>query len=125
MFQIKTFGCQGAMCINLNALCLPGCICIFKHLSINVCITINVTTLTTFLSNKQHMFFSFCHINILCYLFIFLSILLFLFSGAGSRGLYYEAGFSLSGLTSGKTLGFRSYDAGSLFSGLDLHGNLC
>ena len=41
------------------------------------------------------------------------------------RGLYYEAGFSLSGLTSGKTLGFRSYDAGSLFSGLDLHGNWC
>ena len=42
-----------------------------------------------------------------------------------TRGLYYEAGFSLSQLTSGKTLAFRSYDAGSLFSGLDLHGNLC
>ena len=42
-----------------------------------------------------------------------------------TRGLYYEAGFSLSELTSGKTLGFRSYDAGSLLSGLDLHGNLC
>ena len=42
-----------------------------------------------------------------------------------SRGLYYEAGFSLSELTSGKTLGFRSYDAGSLLTRLDLHGNLC
>ena len=42
-----------------------------------------------------------------------------------TRGLYYEAGFSLSRLTSGKTRAFRSYDAGSLFSGLDLHGNLC
>ena len=42
-----------------------------------------------------------------------------------TRGLYYEAGFSLSELTSGKTRGFRSYNAGSLFSGLDLHGNLC
>ena len=42
-----------------------------------------------------------------------------------TRGLHYEAGFSLSELTSGKTLGFRSYDAGLLLSGLDLHGNLC
>ena len=42
-----------------------------------------------------------------------------------TRGLYYEAGFSLSGLTSGKSLAFRSYDAGSLFSRLDFHGNLC
>ena len=40
-------------------------------------------------------------------------------------GLYYKAGFSLSRLTSGKTRAFRSYDAGSLFSGLDPHGNLC
>ena len=36
-------------------------------------------------------------------------------------GLHYRAGSSLSGLTSGNTLGFPSYDAGSLFSGLDLH----
>ena len=40
------------------------------------------------------------------------------------RGLYYEAGFSLSRLTKGKSLAFRSYDAGSLFSRLDFHGNL-
>jgi len=40
-------------------------------------------------------------------------------------GLYYEAGFSLSRLNSGKSRAFRSYDAGSLFSRLDFHGNLC
>ena len=39
--------------------------------------------------------------------------------------LYYEAGFAVSKVTSGLTLGFRSYDAGSLLTGVDLHGNLC
>ena len=38
---------------------------------------------------------------------------------------YYEAGFSLSKVTSGLTLGFGSYDAGSHLTGVDLHGNIC
>ena len=42
-----------------------------------------------------------------------------------TSGLCYGAGFSVSEVTSGLTLGFRSYDAGSLLTGVDLHGNLC
>ena len=34
-----------------------------------------------------------------------------------TSALYYEAGFSVSEVTSGLTLGFRSYDAGSLLTG--------
>ena len=40
-------------------------------------------------------------------------------------GLYYEAGFSLIEVNSGLTLGFPYYEAGSLLTGVNLHGNLC
>ena len=42
-----------------------------------------------------------------------------------TRGLYYEAGFCLIEVTSGLTLGFPSYDTGSLLTRVNHHGNLC
>ncbi len=42
-----------------------------------------------------------------------------------SRGLYYEAGFGVSEVTSGLTLGFQDYDGGSLLTGVHRHGNFC
>ena len=40
-------------------------------------------------------------------------------------GLYYEARFGVSEVTSGSTPGFLYYEGGSLVIGVDRHGNIC
>ena len=42
-----------------------------------------------------------------------------------TRGLYYEARFGVSEVTSGSTPGFLYYEGGSLVIGVDRHGNIC
>ena len=42
-----------------------------------------------------------------------------------ARGLYYEARFGFSEVTSGSTPGFLYYEGGSLVIGVDRHGNIC